>query len=93
MDLTGNFDNWKATLTFTSPEVSTAVLDIEIQAASVDTGSGMKNGKLKGKDFFDVKEYPVISFKSRKSCRLGPILLIFLATSPFAEFPILRLCT
>jgi len=71
MDLTGNFDNWKATLTFTSPEVSTAVLDIEIQAASVDTGSGMKNGKLKGKDFFDVKDYPVISFKSTKVVQTG----------------------
>jgi polyisoprenoid-binding protein YceI len=64
MDLTGNFDKWNATLTFTSPDVSTGVLDIEIQAASVNTGSGMKNGKLKGKDFFDVEENPVISFKS-----------------------------
>jgi hypothetical protein len=33
------------------------VLDIKIQADSVDTGSGLKNGKLKGKDFFDVKGY------------------------------------
>jgi polyisoprenoid-binding protein YceI len=64
MDLTGNFDKWNATLTFTSPDVSTGVLDIEIQGASVNTGSGMKNGKLKGKDFFDVEENPVISFKS-----------------------------
>ena len=37
-----------------SPDVTTAALDIEVQAASVDTGSGMKNGKLKSKDFFDV---------------------------------------
>ena len=64
MDLTGNFDKWNATLTFTSPDVTTGVLDIEIQAASVNTGSGMKNGKLKGKDFFDVEDNPVISFKS-----------------------------
>jgi polyisoprenoid-binding protein YceI len=64
MDLTGNFDKWKSTLVFTSPDVSTGVLDIEIQADSVNTGSGMKNGKLKDKDFFDVKEFPVISFKS-----------------------------
>jgi hypothetical protein len=46
--ITGKFDKWGATLTFTSPELSTAVLDIKIQAATVDTGSGMKNGKLKG---------------------------------------------
>jgi polyisoprenoid-binding protein YceI len=71
MDLTGNFDKWKAAMTFTSPDVTTGVLDIEIQAASVNTGSGMKNGKLKDKDFFDVKEYPVISFKSTKVVQTG----------------------
>ena len=71
MDLTGKFDNWKAAMTFTSPDVTTGELDIEIQAASVNTGSGMKNGKLKDKDFFDVKEYPVISFKSTKIVQTG----------------------
>jgi len=62
----GIFDKWDATLTFTSPEVETGVLDIKIQAASVDTGSGMKNGKLKGKDFFDVEHNPLITFHSTK---------------------------
>ena len=71
MDLTGNFDKWKSSLTMTSPDVTTAVLDIEIQAASVDTGSGMKNGKLKDKDFFDVKEFPTISFKSTGITQTG----------------------
>jgi polyisoprenoid-binding protein YceI len=68
----GIFDKWDATLTFTSPDVSTGVLDIKIQAASVDTGSGMKNGKLKGKDFFDVEHNPVITFKSTKIVQTGP---------------------
>jgi polyisoprenoid-binding protein YceI len=56
--LAGKFDKWDATLTFQSPEVSTGVLEIKIQADSVDTGSGMKNGKLKSKDFFDVDNNP-----------------------------------
>ena len=47
----GKFDKWDASLTFKSPDVSSGVLDIKIQADSVDTGSGMKNNKLKGKDF------------------------------------------
>ena len=34
-------------------DVSTGVLDIKVQAASVDTGSGMKNSKLRSKAFFD----------------------------------------
>jgi polyisoprenoid-binding protein YceI len=68
----GKFDKWKATLTFASTDVSTGVLDLEIQADSVDTGSGMKNGKLKGKDFFDVKNNPLITFKSTKIVQTGP---------------------
>ena len=57
--IAGKFDNWDAKLTFTSPDEATGVLEINIQAASVDTGSGMKNGKLKGKDFFDVEQNPL----------------------------------
>lgn len=68
----GTFDKWDATLTFTSPDVSSGVLDIKIQADSVDTGSGMKNGKLKGKDFFDVKQEPYITFNSKKIVQTGP---------------------
>ena len=68
----GTFDKWDATLTFTSPNVTTGALDVEIQAASVDTGSGLKNGKLKGKDFFDVKQNPLIKFRSTKMVQSGP---------------------
>jgi polyisoprenoid-binding protein YceI len=68
----GTFDKWDATLTFTSTDVTTGVLDIKIQADSVDTGSGMKNGKLKGDDFFDVKDNPYITFHSTKIVQTGP---------------------
>src|SRR5580704_17750194 len=68
----GTFEKWDAALTFTSTDLSTCVLDIKIQADSVDTGSGMKNGKLKGKDFFDVKQSPMITFKSTKVVQTGP---------------------
>ena len=75
--IVGKFDKWDATLTFTSPELSTAVLDIKIQAATVDTGSGMKNGKLKGKDFFDVEHNPLITFHSAKAVQSGPDTIEF----------------
>jgi polyisoprenoid-binding protein YceI len=72
VSIVGTFDKWDAALTFTSPDVSTGVLDLKIQADSVDTGSGMKNGKLKGKNFFNVKENPLITFKSTKIEQTGP---------------------
>ena len=68
----GTFDKWDATFTFTSPDVTTGVLDVKIQADSVNTGSGMKDGKLKGKDFFDVKQEPLITFLSKKVVQTGP---------------------
>ncbi len=71
VNITGKFDKWDATLVFTSPDETTGVLEIAIQASSVDTGSGMKNGKLKGKDFFDVDNNQMITFKSTKIVRTG----------------------
>jgi len=72
VDIKGRFDKWGATLTFQSPDVSTGALEIRIQADSVDTGSGMKNGKLKGKDFFDVEHYPEMVFTSTKIVQTTP---------------------
>jgi polyisoprenoid-binding protein YceI len=70
--ITGRFDKWDATLTFQSTDLSTGSLKINIQADSVDTGSGMKNGKLKGKDFFDVENSPTITFQSTKFVQTSP---------------------
>jgi polyisoprenoid-binding protein YceI len=69
--IAGTFDQWYATLTFTSTDVTTGVLDVEIQAASVDTGSGLKNSKLRSSDFFDVENNPLITFKSTKILQTG----------------------
>jgi polyisoprenoid-binding protein YceI len=68
----GTFDKWDATVTYTSADVTTGVLDIKIQADSVNSGSGMKDGKLKSRDFFDVKHDPLITFHSTTISQTGP---------------------
>ena len=70
--IAGKFDKWDASLKFRSHDVSTGVLNINIQAASVDTGSGMKNNKLKGKDFFNVEQNPLITFRSTGMRQTSP---------------------
>jgi polyisoprenoid-binding protein YceI len=70
--INGTFDKWDAALTFTSTDVTTGVLNIKVQADSINTGSGMKDDELKGKDFFDVKEDPSITFLSKKIVQTGP---------------------
>jgi polyisoprenoid-binding protein YceI len=68
----GTFDKWNASMKFSSTDVRSGVLEIEIQADSVNTGSGLKDNKLKSKDFFDVKDSPTITFKSTKVVQTGP---------------------
>jgi polyisoprenoid-binding protein YceI len=68
----GKFNKWEATLTFPSTDATSGVLDIKIYADSVDTGSGMKDNKLKSKDFFNASEDPYITFDSTKIEQTGP---------------------
>jgi polyisoprenoid-binding protein YceI len=68
----GTFNKWDATLTFTSAHAEDGVLDIKIEAASVNTGSGMKDDKLRSKDFFNAKDDPYITFHSDKIVQTGP---------------------
>jgi len=70
--ISGKFDKWTATLTFASTDVTTGILDIKVQATSVNTGSGMKDGKLKSKDFFNAEQDPLITFHSNKVVQTGP---------------------
>ncbi len=72
VSIKGIFEKWNASIEFSSSDVRSAVLDIEIEADSVNTGSHMKDNKLKGKDFFNVKESPLITFKSTKIVQTGP---------------------
>jgi len=59
-------------MTFPSTDATSGVLDIKIYADSVDTGSGMKDDKLKSKDFFNAKQDPYITFHSTKVVQTGP---------------------
>jgi polyisoprenoid-binding protein YceI len=77
VSIAGTFDKWESSVVLTSADFRSAVLDIKIQADSVNTGSGMKDGKLKGKDFFDVKDNPYITFHSTKVLQTGPNTLEF----------------
>jgi polyisoprenoid-binding protein YceI len=72
IELRGTFDQWDATLTFASRDVRTGVLRVTVQAASVDTGSSIKNSTLKGADFFNVQQQPLIRFVSKAITQTGP---------------------
>jgi polyisoprenoid-binding protein YceI len=89
--LEGTFEKWDATVSFTSPDISTGVLEIKIQADSVNTGSGMNDGKLKSKDFFDVKDNPTITLLSKKI--VTDILQIECGDDQSGEYELISLAT
>jgi polyisoprenoid-binding protein YceI len=76
VSIKGTFEKWDSALVFTSPDVETGVLTLKIQADSVNTGSGMKDGKLKSKDFFNVEQDPLITFVSKKLEQTGPNTIV-----------------
>jgi len=88
-----DFEKWDATFTMRSTAVESGVLDVKIQAASVNIGSGMKDRKLKSKDFFDVDQDPVIKLHSTKIVPPAPTPLTFWAHSLFAMSPSRKHCT
>jgi polyisoprenoid-binding protein YceI len=57
--LEGTLEKWDATLVFASTDASTGVLDIKIQAESVDSGSKSKDKKLKGEHCFGVEKHRI----------------------------------
>jgi polyisoprenoid-binding protein YceI len=70
--LEGTFEKWDATLVFTSTDASTGVLDIKVQADSVNSGSKSEDDMLKGEHCFDVAKNPYITFHSTKITQTGP---------------------
>ncbi|MHA6512521.1 YceI family protein [Tessaracoccus sp. Z1128] len=48
----------------TGADLRDAAISVTINAASVDTGSADRDGHLRSGDFFDVEQYPTITFVS-----------------------------
>jgi polyisoprenoid-binding protein YceI len=66
-DVNGVFKTWTGNLSQATPGVpESATLNLDVTAASMSTGSGLKDKMVKGKDFFYVQEFPDVTFKSSK---------------------------
>jgi polyisoprenoid-binding protein YceI len=59
----GAFNEVEGTAT-TGPDLQDARIELTMQVASVDTRSADRDGHLKSADFFDVENYPTMTFVS-----------------------------
>ena len=67
----GVFTKLDGTIVFDEANLNASKFEVNIAAASISTGNGMKNAHAKSKDWFDVKTYPNITFSSSKVAKVG----------------------
>lgn len=62
----GAFSRWQGTLAFDEQNPEASKVSVQIEAASIDTREGKRDAHLRSADFFDVAQYPTLSFESTK---------------------------
>lgn len=66
----GRFTEFSGTVTI-GEDVTASAMDIEIAAASIDTGTPDRDAHLKSPDFLDVETHPTITFRSTEVVPAG----------------------
>lgn len=73
----GYFDDFSGTFRFDPKNLKDSKIDVQIKAASVNTGIPKRDNHLRSDDFFDVAKYPMITFKSKKiTLKAGNVYLV-----------------
>lgn len=67
----GRFDKIAGTFDMDEADPTGIKFDVTIQAASIDTNQPRRDDDLRGPDFFDVKEFPTLTFKSKSVTKTG----------------------
>jgi polyisoprenoid-binding protein YceI len=62
----GRFGGWSGTVRVDPNDLTGASVEVEIDAASIDTGVADRDNHLRSGDFFNVEEFPRLAFKSTK---------------------------
>ncbi len=60
----GLFKEFEINVTSNGNDFTDAQIDFQMKAASIETGDGGRDGHLKSADFFDVENFPLITFTS-----------------------------
>src|SRR5512146_1601244 len=62
----GRFGKWNAKLALDTADLSRSTVEVEIEAASIDTGVADRDNHLRSPDFLDVQKYPSLRYNSRR---------------------------
>jgi len=64
--VTGQFDQYEGTIIYDPNDLAHSQISVTVQASSINTHEPKRDGHLRSSDFFDVAQFPVITFTSKK---------------------------
>ncbi len=67
----GRFNKWNGALLIDEADLPASSVEVQIDAASVDTSEPKRDEHLRSGDFFDVEKYPQVTFRSTRVERNG----------------------
>ena len=70
-DIFGLFQKFDVTVTALQPDFSDGVFELSTDVASINTEVKMRDDDLRSSRFFDVEQYPKMTFKSNSINKLG----------------------
>ncbi len=77
MNADGRFHRLGGEVMVDPKDPTTAKVTLSIEAASIDTGIAMRDNHLRSEDFFDVRQFPVITFESLRVEAAGRRATVF----------------
>eukprot|EP01136_Pigoraptor_vietnamica_P042243 Opistho-1_new@16169 len=70
-NVTGNFNQFDATLESEAADFSDAAISFEADTNSISTNNDQRDGHLKSEDFFAAEKFPKLSFVSTSFSKLS----------------------
>jgi len=65
-DVNGSFTGLHGAISFDPQNLAAATFDVDIDANTINTDNSMRDGHLRGEDYFDVKKHPRIRLMSTR---------------------------
>jgi len=62
----GRFTRWSARLALDTADLSRSAVEVDIEAASIDTGVADRDAHLRSPDFLDAGKHPSLRYRSRR---------------------------
>ncbi len=78
MNVSGSFLGLKGVILFTPANLQASSMTVTVNAATINTGNNSRDGHLRKEEYFDVAQFPLISFTSAgitRSAKPGEYLM------------------